>query len=156
MKRTGEKVLAIISAVFTGISVLLSFMFLSAFKTFNSDAVLRKEFKTDLLSNQGFSAEEADLFMSAINFIEGFSWFIIAVLLISLITTIVGIIFIWNNKNPKLAGAMFIIGGLFALILSLTSILLYIAGILCFTRKTPMQSDQTFVEENYDGTMRPL
>lgn len=156
MKRTAEKVLAIISAVFTGISVFLSFMFLSVFKTFNSDAALRQDFETELLSSQEISAEQAAVIMSMVDTIEGFSWFIIAVLLISLITTIVGIIFIWNNKNPKLAGAMLIIGGLFAFVLSPTSILLYIAGILCFTRKSPIQSDQTFVEENYDGTMRPL
>ena len=61
-----------------------------------------------------------------------------------------------NNKNPKLAGIMFILAGLFAFVLSLTSILLYIAGILCFTRKAPLTDETTFVENQYDDTLRPL
>ena len=84
-----------------------------------------------------------------------FSWLFVIALVISLIATIVGIIFIWNNKNPKLAGVMFILAGLFAYVLSPTSILLYIAGIMCFTRKAPLTDDPTFGNQ-YDDTLRPL
>jgi len=156
MKRTAEKVLAIISAVFTGISIILSFMFVSLFKTFNSDEAIRLDLKAELVGNQGFTNEEANMVMSMIDGIESFSWGIIVLLFISLIATIVGIVFIWNDKNPKLAGAMFIIGGLFTFVLSLTSILLYIAGILSFTRKPPLQSKSDTIEDGYGGTMRPL
>ena len=75
-------------------------------------------------------------------------WLIIIGLIISLILTIIGIVNIWKNKNPKLAGTMFIIAGLSAGILSLTSILLYIAGILCFTKKPPLTNEPQFVDDN--------
>lgn len=156
MKRTVEKVLSIISVALTGIAVLLSFLFLSAYKTFNSDKGLLEEFEMSLRSDQTLSPEQADLILSMVDVIETFNWFIIVILLISLITTIVGITFIWNNKKPKLAGAMFFIGGLFAVIFSPTSILLYIAGILCFVRKPTQQGEQKFVKDDYGETMRPL
>ena len=83
-------------------------------------------------------------------------WLIIIGLIISLVLTIIGIVNIWNNKNPKLAGIMFIIAGVFGGILSLPSILLYIAGILCFTKKPPLTDEPQFMDDQYDGTMRPL
>lgn len=156
MSRTAEKVLSIISAVFTLITVIMSFVGLAFWKTLTSDPAWRREVEMELLADPEFTPGDVEFIFSLLNFFEGFYWFIIIALIISFILTIVGIINIWNNKNPKLAGIMFIVGGVLAGLLSLTSILLYIAGILCFTRKPPLTTDQTFVDENYDGTMRPL
>ena len=43
-----------------------------------------------------------------------FGWVFIIILVISLILNIIGIVSISKNKNPKLAGIMFILAGLFA------------------------------------------
>ena len=157
MKRTTEKVLAIIGVVFTALSIIFGFMGLGFLKLFTSDPVIRADFEKEFLDiDSTLTPSDIESIYASLEFVEGFSWFFIIVLIISLITTIVGIVFIWNNKNSKLAGIMFIISGLFAFVLSPTSILLYIAGILCFTKKAPLVEEPSFVEDRSDDTMRPL
>ncbi|WP_172370699.1 DUF4064 domain-containing protein [Sporosarcina jiandibaonis] len=156
MKRTAEKVLSIIGAVFTLLGIIGFFVFAAIMKVALSDGTLRSQMEAEFLADPTLSAEDVDLFFSMIKSFADFSWLFVIVLVISLVATIVGIIFIWNNKNPKLAGTMFILAGLFAFVLSPTSILLYIAGILCFTRKAPLTDETTFVENQYDDTLRPL
>ena len=81
----------------------------------------------------------------------------IIVMIISVVLNIIGIVNIWNNKNAKLAGIMFIIAGVVGGLLSLSSILLYIAAILCFTKKPPLQDDPYVGDQSSgDGMMRPL
>lgn len=156
MKRTPEKVLSIISLVFTVFSIIGSFFMVAFSKAFSS-GILADEMEMELYADPTLTAEEVEMSMWIIEALEGFSWFIVAVLVISLIATIVGMVFMWNDKNPKLAGIMFMIAGLFAFIISPTAIMLYIAGILCFTRKPPLtMDDQSFASENYDDSMRPL
>ena len=137
MKRTAEKVLSIISAVFTLLSIIGGFAFAAFMKAVLSDGTLRSDMESEFLADPTLGAEDVDMIFGMFDMFADFTWLYVIVLVISLIATIVGIIFIWNNKNPKLAGAMFILAGLFAFVLSPTSILLYIAGILCFTRKAP-------------------
>lgn len=156
MKRTAEKVLAIIGAVFTALSIIGNVIFFGFIKAVTSDEVIRGELELDLYTDEAFTAEDVEMFMWFIDSLAGLGWFLVIMLTISLIATIIGIVYIWNNKNPKLAGIMFIIGGLFAFVLSLTSILLYIAGIFCFTKKAPLVDEPSFVEDRSDDTMRPL
>lgn len=156
MKRTAEKVLSIISAVFTLLFIIGGFAFAAFMKVALTDEAIRSEMEAGFLADPSLGAEDVDMFFGMIEGFADFSWFFVIVLVISLIATIVGIIFIWNNKNPKLAGTMFILAGLFAFVLSPTSILLYIAGILCFTRKAPLADDTTFIGNQYDDTLRPL
>ena len=156
MKRIAEKVLSIIGLVFTVLSIIGGSVFLLFLKTVTSDVALRKELELEFLADPQFATEDVEMIMWWIDSMEGFGWSLVILLVISLIATIVGIIFMWNNKNTKLAGAMFIVSGLFAFILSPTSILLYIAGILCFTRKATLVDESSFVEENFEDTMRPL
>jgi hypothetical protein len=95
--------------------------------------------------------------MTFFNFVGGFFWLLIIGLIISLVLNIIGIVNIWRNKNAKLAGIMFIIAGVLAGLLSLSSILLYITAILCFTKKPPLQDNLYSGEQTSgDGTMRPL
>ncbi|AOV06651.1 DUF4064 domain-containing protein [Sporosarcina ureilytica] len=156
MKRTAEKVLSIISLVFTVLSIAGSFIFVGIMKAFTNGA-LRSEIEMELYADPELTVEDVDMILSVIEYFEGFSWFIVVVLVISLIATIIGMIFMWKEKNPKLAGILFIVAGLFAFILSPTSIMLYIAAILCFTRKPPLATNETsFVDNHYDDSMRPL
>lgn len=157
LKRTAEKVLSIISAIFTAAFIVFGFISVGFFKLLTTDPEIRAEFEAGMLDFDPTltSTEFADVFAS-LDFFEGIIWFLIVSLIISFIVTIVGIVFIWNSKNSKLAGVMFIVAGLFAYVLSPTSILLYIAAILCFTRKAPFVDEPLYVEGNHDQTMRPL
>lgn len=156
INRTAEKVLSIISAVFSTIGIIMSFVIMAFYNFLKSDPMIREEFEAEMLADPTINPADIELFYGVFNFLGGLIWLIIAGFIISLILTIIGIVNIWKNKNPKLAGIMFIIAGLFAGIISLTSILLYIAGILCFTKKPPLTNEPAFEENHYDGTMRPL
>lgn len=156
MSRTPERVLSIISVVFTALALIPSFLIV-AFGKALSQGEIRKEIEMELLTDPELTGDETDIILSMFESISGFGWFFVVVLLISLVATIIGMVSIWNNKNPKLAGIMFIIAGLFALVLSPTSIMLYVAAILCFTKKSPhLPTEDSFVDSNYDDTMRPL
>ena len=161
MKRTAEKALSIISAVFTGISIAFCFIGLGLFNMAQSDPAFQNEIEMSLASDSMMGVEETALVLGLIDMFGTLIWIIIIGLFISLILTIIGIVSIWKNKSPKLAGLLFIVGGLFAGFLSITSILLYIAGILCLTRKPPFSEDSlngesSFTNDNYEDAMRPL
>lgn len=157
MSRTAEKVLAIISVVLTAMGIFVSFASLALFNYLKSDPLIKDEFAAEmLLMDPTLTPEHVEVMYGAFGIIGGFMWVIIISLFVSLILTIIGLVNIWKNKNPKLAGTMFIIAGLTAGILSVTSILLYIVGILCLTKKPPLAQESQFVDDKYDGTMRPL
>ncbi|KAA0948441.1 DUF4064 domain-containing protein [Sporosarcina sp. ANT_H38] len=157
MSRTAEKILSIFSVVLTTIGVMISFASLALVTYLKSDPLIQKEFEVEmLLIDPTLTPEHIDMFYGAFDIIGGVIWFIIISLIVSLILTIIGMVNIWKNKNPKLAGIMFIIAGLTAGILTLSSILLYIAAILCFTKKASLTHETQFVDDKYDGTMRPL
>lgn len=155
MNRTAERVLSIIALVFTALALIPSFL-LILFGKMLSDENIQNEVTMDLMSDPQFTSEDVDIVLSLLDGVGTMSWLgwgLVFTLIISIVMTIIGMVAIWNNKNPKLAGIMFIVAGLFAFVLSLGSILLYIAAILCFTKKAPTPP---MVEEVYDGDMRPL
>lgn len=156
MKRTAEKSLSIISAVLSTIGIITSIALMSLFNIMKSDPQFQNEFEQGILSDPTLGPEDLEVVKMLFDLFGGIMWFIIIGLIISLILTIIGIVNIWNNKNPKLAGIMFIVSGVLGGFISLPSILLYIAGILCFTRKPPLTDKTQFTDDQYDGTMRPL
>ncbi|MEK5068284.1 DUF4064 domain-containing protein [Sporosarcina sp. FSL K6-1508] len=157
MSRTAEKILSIISVLFTAIGIILSFMVLALFNFLKSEPTFRVDFDLEMMAfDPTLTTADLDVIYSNFFLVGNFMWLFIISFIISLILTIIGIVNIWNNKNPKLAGIMFIIGGLTAGIISVTSILLYIAGILCLVKKPPLTDEPQFVDDQYNGTMRPL
>ena len=149
MSRTGEIALGVISAIFTVISIIaLSFLVISGSAAIQDEST-KAEIQQEILKNPaltGQDVEMAEQFVDALpGMLSAFGWGFIIVLVISLVLNIVGIVAVTKNKKPKLAGAMFILAGLFAGIISITSILLYIAAIMCFVRKPPVQ----FAEQEY-------
>ncbi|MFF2753880.1 DUF4064 domain-containing protein [Psychrobacillus sp. NPDC058041] len=140
MKRTGEIALGVISAIFSLISIVLISLLVIGVSTTLKEEGFNTELKNQILTNPAISAQDveyitqnADVILSGVNVI---GWGIVISIFISLVLNIFGIVFIYNNKNQKLAGIMFIFAGVLAGILSITSILLYIAAILCFVRKS--------------------
>ncbi|WP_432353212.1 DUF4064 domain-containing protein [Sporosarcina sp. A2] len=159
MNRTAERVLGIISLVFTVLGVISTIGGAVILKMMGSDPSIRSEIEGEILSNPSTAPGDMDMFFQFFDAVGGFLWLGVAFLVLSLILTIVALVNIWNNKNPKLAGIMFILAGLTGGILSLTSILLYIAGILCLTKKPTMiyTDEHNHTDTPYDDNgMRPL
>ncbi|WP_203248147.1 DUF4064 domain-containing protein [Sporosarcina beigongshangi] len=156
MKRTAEKSLSIISAVLSLIGIIISVGLVSLFNFMKEDPMFWSGLEQELLLDPAIKPEDIEVLNVFFDLFGGTLWFIVIALIISLILTIVGIVKIWNDKNPKLAGILFIIAGVLAGFISIPSILLYIAGILCFTRKPPLTDKAPFTDDSYDGTMRPL
>ena len=155
MSRTGELALGIVSAVFTFLGTILTVIFLIGGSSVFTDEAFIAEFEQEIYNDPTLSEIEAQETIDIMGvFFEMFTvlgWLAVATLVISLVLNIIGVVSVSKNKKPKLAGIMFIIAGVFAGILSLTSILLYIAAIMCFVRKPPVSP-----EEEYYTPTQPL
>ncbi|MBM7707022.1 hypothetical protein JOD03_001950 [Chryseomicrobium aureum] len=161
--RTGEIVLGVISAVFTALSIILMTLFVSGGSAALNDPAFLEEFETGM--QQGIEEDPTlqqqdvdaimDIVQGSMGVFEVFGWGLVISLVISLVFNILAILNIRNNKNPKLAGIFFIVAGVFAYLLSLTSILLYIAAIMSFVRKAPYVSE-TESDLDYYEPNRPL
>lgn len=138
INRTAERVLGIISAVLLTLSVLGAALVAFIWNMASSDPTFMDEFRGEIVSEGVVNTEEVDMFMSFMGSFSTIIWVLVAVAFIGLVLNIIGLVKVWNNKSPKTAGILFIIAGLLGGFLSLPSILLYIAAILCFTKKPPM------------------
>lgn len=144
ISRTGEKVLGIIGIVFNVITIILFAWLLSSLAGLEGTAEF-DQFEEDIMNDPAFegSPEEAQLVVDFIvNGAGVFGWAIVALLVISTILAIVALLNLKKASSAGLAGTFFIIAGLFAGVLSLTSILFYIAAIMCFVRKPPKDDDE--------------
>jgi hypothetical protein len=126
------------------------------FHYIKSEPGFQSEFEQDLLADPSITQEQVEIMNTFLNLFGGAMWFVIIGLFIGVVLTIIGLVFIWNNSNPKLAGIMFIIAGVLAGFITLPSILLYIAGILSLVKKEPLTDKTPLTDDQYDGTMRPL
>ncbi|WP_153732291.1 DUF4064 domain-containing protein [Sporosarcina obsidiansis] len=146
INRTAERVLSIIAAVFTTIgligTVLIGFFVNAAI----SDPEIKEEMRLGMASDGTLTPSEVEMFMSFFESISVLIWIGVIAAFVSLVLNIIGTVKIWNSSNPKAAGTLFIIAGLFGGIISLPSILLYIAGIICFTKKQPMEPQPSIDE----------
>jgi len=115
-------------------------MFAEFEKQFSEDPQLQD------LDMQSFS----DSMLTIINGFGPFSWFIIVCFIISLIVGIIAMVNVARVKDKKanFAGAMFIVAAVFSGIISITSIVYYIAAIICFVRiPKEEKKDSTYSEE---------
>ncbi len=156
MKRTAEKTLGVIGLILSILGVLMGGAIAALFHYIMSDPAVQIEFEQQLLADPTITPEVVDVIKTFMGLFGGTMWFIIIALIIGTVLTVIGLVNIWNNKNPKGAGILFLIAGVLAGFVSLPSILLYIAGILCLVRKPPVMEKTSFTDDSYDGTMRPL
>lgn len=143
MSRIGEVVLGVISAIFTALAVaFMSFLVIGG-NAVIQDEVISSEIQQEILNDPTLTGQEVEAVSRVLDnlptMFSVFGWGFVIALVISLVLNIVGIVSIAKNKNAKLAGIMFIVAGIFAGIITLTSILLYVAAIMCFVRKPPVQ-----------------
>lgn len=136
MKRTAEVVLSIISIVFNVIALGLVIFLTMSSQFVSNDSLIEEELRNNMY---GAELTEADIDMALnstqdiITFMTTIGWILAAVIIITIILTIIGTIKI--NKSTKTAGVLFIISAILSGIISLPGILLIIAAILCFVRK---------------------
>lgn len=156
IKRTGEKVLGIVGTVFNILGIILSIIMITSLAGFeNSD--MHRQMEQDLRNDPMMtSPEEAQMAVEAFNaFVQGFDvvgWVLIILLAISTVFAILAMTKLKSIGSANTAGIFFIIAGIFAGILSLTSILFYIAAIMCFVRKPPMREDELMGPSTGQGT----
>lgn len=143
MKRTGEKVLGIISIILNLISIfgLIFIIFISA--VFSSN-----EFKAEIYDDTEITEELTDAEIEyglqslndSFNFAAALSYAFLIGVVVSIVLTIISILKIDNNA--KNAGIMLIISSILSALISLQGILLLIAGIMALVRK-PKEPDTT-------------
>lgn len=156
VKRTAEKTLAIIGLILSILGILMGGALAALFHFMMSDPAVQIEFEQELLADPAITPEAIEVMNTVMNLFGGTMWFVIIALIIGTVLTIIGLVNIWNNKNPKLAGVLFLIAGVLSGLISLPSILLYIAGILCLVKKPSVMDKTPFADDSYDGSMRPL
>lgn len=161
ISRTGERVLGIIGIVFNVLVIILAAIAITSLSGFEGSQE-HQQVEQELLNDPVFTnPEEAQMAVDFFNsFMAGFGligWVFTGLLVISTIFAVLAIVNLKGNRNAKLAGLFFILAGLFAWILTPTSILFYIAAIMCFVRKAPMQDDELLRKETdvYSGNDTP-
>lgn len=156
IKRTGEKALGIIGIVFNVIGIILSIILITSLVGFeNSD--MHRQMEEDLRNDPMMtSPQEAQMAVDTFNaFIAGFDvvgWVLVILLVISTVFAILAMTKLKSFDKASTAGIFFILAGIFAGILSLTSILFYIAAIMCFVRKPPLREDELMGRSNEPAT----
>ncbi|AQQ54965.1 hypothetical protein B0X71_02510 [Planococcus lenghuensis] len=163
--RTGEKVLGIIGIVLNVIAIILVVMAVVEVGSGTFEADL-EEF---ILTDPTLAPEDAEATLVALSglteAIEVFGWVIGISLVVSTILAIIAVINLNDNKKPVLAGVLFVIAGILSGIISLTALIFYIAAIMCFVRKPPLEDEQMIrvdepveieTQDEDDSPYRPL
>lgn len=156
IKRTGEKALGIIGSIFNVIGIILSIIFITSLSGFEGSQMqmqMEEEIRNDPnLTNP----EDVEFTIDMVNsFVQGFDvlgWIVVALLVVSTVFAILAITKLKSFDKASTAGIFFILAGIFAGILSLTSILFYIAAIMCFVRKPPLREDELMSRSNEPAT----
>lgn len=148
VNRAGEKVLGIIGIVFNILVMALIGVVMASYSTMPE---MQQFMEDEILADPTITNPEdvqvmLDMMSSGFNVM---GWVMIALLGLSTILAIVAVVNLRKKGNASAAGVFFIIAGLFAGLLSLTSILFYIAAIMCFVRKPGRQNNQKLRDDDF-------
>lgn len=154
VSRGAEKALGIIGIIFNLIVIGATILLISNSDNFQNSPQFQ-QIEEEIKSNPSF-ANPQDAQAAVDAFAASFGavgWTLVALLAISTLFAILAVLNLRKDKNAKLAGAFFIIAGLFAGVLSLTSILFYIAAIMCFVRRAKRRrdDDMRYRDNDRDG-----
>lgn len=150
ISRTGERVLGIIGIVFNVVGIILLAWLITSISSLEGTPEF-EEFQQEFMNDPAFQGnpEEAQMVLDLMVGGAGvIGWIIVAMLVLSTIFAIVAVINLKNERNAKIAGIFFILAGLLAGVLSLTSILFYVAAIMCFVRKPPMREEDLYTNND--------
>lgn len=156
IKRTGEKALGIIGSIFNVIGIILSIIFITSLSGFEGSQ-MQMQMEEELRNDPNITnPQDAEMAVDALNaVVAGFDvigWVVVILLAISTVFAILAIMKLKSFEKASTAGVFFILAGIFAGILSLTSILFYIAAIMCFVRKPPLREDELMGRSNETAT----
>lgn len=137
VSRGGEKTLGIIGIVFNVLAVALLIFAILGLGNIENDPEFRQMLEEQIaadptLAEVGDTQSIIDGIMTSFDVV---AWILVAILIISTIFALFAVARLGHNRKPKVAGVCFIVAGIFAGVLSLTSILFYIAAIMCLVRK---------------------
>lgn len=143
MSRAGEVTLGVIGTILNVILLIFATLAVVGASNANPDELKQTFEKEIMLSDPSMTADDIAVFNDVVdislNVVGVVGWVIVVTLLISVILSILGVVKVSKNKSPKAAGILFIFAGLLSGILLLAPILFYIAAIMCFVRKTPVE-----------------
>lgn len=147
VNRAGEKVLGVIGIVFNLLAIgLIAF----AMASFENTPEFKQYMEEEMMTDPTIATEDVQMVMDMMT--SGFgvvSWVMIAVLALSTLLAIAALVNLRKKGNASAAGVFFIIAGLFAGLLTLTSILFYIAAIMCFVRKPRIRQNQKLRDDDF-------
>lgn len=145
MKRTVEKVLtmaAIICSVL-GIGLMSVIIFGIGVVFDDPNTVEEIVVEQNQTGQEQITVEEMQEAIDVIQpFVNTFGWVIVALLVISVVLGIIAFVYLVKNKSMNATGGLLIAAGVLSGLISITSILYYIAAIMCFVRKLK-PTDQT-------------
>lgn len=151
VNRAGEKVLGIIGIVFNILAIALIGFAMASYSNVQGTPEFQQYIEDEIMADPAFSnPEEAQMIIDMMS--SSFSvmgWVLIALLALSTILAIIALVNLRKKSKASVAGIFFILAGLFAGLLSLTSILFYIAAIMCFVRKPRAQNNQNLRDDDF-------
>ncbi|MEB7656389.1 DUF4064 domain-containing protein [Mammaliicoccus vitulinus] len=150
MKRTIEYTLLILGAIFSLIGIVFAFII----KTFSKTPEFKSEFEKSF-NEQIQGSQDVPSSVTADQMLNGFSAFgnfAIVILIISILLTVVAIVFI--KKQRILSGVLAVVAGLISILtLNVISfLLLIIAGIMLFVRKN--KTNNQFEDVNFQNDLK--
>ena len=145
MKRTVEKVLTMAAIICSllGIGLMSVIIFGMGVAFDDPNTIEEIVVEQNQAGQEQITVEEMQEAIDVIQpFISTFGWVIVALLVISVVLGIIAFVYLMKNKSMNATGGLLIAAGVLSGLIMLTSILYYIAAIMCFVRK-PKPTDQT-------------
>lgn len=160
MSRTGEVALGIIGTILNVIFLIVVTLGVIGSSAMNNEE-FQQMFEEEMMADPAMTQQDMmymnDFMDGAANLIGVVGWVFVGALAISVILSIIAVVKVSKNKSPKTAGVLFIFAGLLSGILLLAPILFYIAAIMCFVRKAPVQNvDDPYYHTDTQPPHQPL
>lgn len=151
VNRAGEKVLGIIGIILNILVIALIGFAMASYASVEGTPEFQQFIEDEIMSDPAFSnPEEAQMVVDMISSSFGVvGWTLIALLVLSTIFAILALVNLRKNGKASTAGIFFILAGVFDGLLSLTSIIFYIAAIMCFVRKPRLQTNQNSRDDDF-------
>lgn len=141
MRRTGEKVLSIISMIVYTFTALIAVLMNNV--VIDNEENIQKVIQTVKDKNPNATMEEVNF---SIDFLSTYVWLMIITSILAMGLGIVALILLHKYQRAKVAGTLFLVMGILGIILTiplglLSGPLFIIAGIMCLVRKPKQETE---------------
>ncbi len=137
ISRSGEKILGVIGIVFNLLIIALIVFSIFSLGNVENDPEFRQFIEEQIMADPDMSdmGDVQGLVDGLLTSFDVIMWVLVGLLVVSTIFALLAVGRLGKKGNANMAGVFFIVAGLFAGLLSLTSILFYVAALMCFVRK---------------------